>query len=57
MKLYTAEVDAPHAEQGTMKRTLTTFSVNELVNTIVGLANDNPNTPFTFTITATEVHE
>jgi hypothetical protein len=53
---YKAIVDAPHAENGTMERTIDTQDPNELVNQIVGVARDNPGKEFAFKITATEVH-
>lgn len=54
---YTVTVDAPHAELGTQQRQTSTQSANALVNFIIGLVNDHPDTPLTFVVTATKVHE
>lgn len=54
---YTLTVDAPHAELGTQQRETRTRSAQALVNFIIGLANDHPDTPLTFVVTATKVHE
>lgn len=57
MKLYTLVVDAPHAEEGTAKRSVTSASVIEIANQIAGLAHDNPGKEFTVTISASELPE
>lgn len=54
MKMYTMTVDAPHAEEGTARRTFTTADVIEIANQIAGLAHDNPGKEFTITISAAD---
>lgn len=57
-KHYKVTYDAPNAEHesGAMESTLETDDPNEVTNQIVALAGDNPGKPFTFTITATDIH-
>lgn len=57
MKAYSVTTDVPHAESGgTQPMKLETSDPNELVNQIVGLANENPGREFVVRITAKEIH-
>lgn len=53
---YTITVDAPHAELGAQQRETVTRSASAAANFIIGVANDHPDTPLTFVVTATKIH-
>lgn len=51
--LYTLVIDAPHAETGTMKRTIDTHSVLEVAQNIVAVTSENVGREIDFKVTAT----